>query len=186
MRNASKLALWLLLSGTVIGTAVLPVSAQFYHPYGLVMSTYPQAMLVFWSTQGASEQLAVFIHTPWYFVQDVTGFQTVTLTVTLTPTGLTTHANDYLAVPRVPMQLLGGTNSTGTGSTVTFQWANVAMSDNGDGAEDGGVLFCTITFVIDPTTATGFYMLYLTAQAVAPGLVFAGWNQIGVDLAPPW
>jgi hypothetical protein len=149
------------------------------------MTTYPQTVLVFWSTQGVSQQLAVFIRPPWYFDPNVTAFQTVTMTVTLTPTGLVSTPTDYLAVPRVPMQLLGGTSIT-KGSAVTFQWTNVAMSQDGDGAEVGGVLFCTITFVISPTTATGFYMLYLTAQATAPGLVFAGWNQIGVDLAPPW
>jgi hypothetical protein len=178
----SKLALWILLSGIVIGTAVLPVSAQYYHPRGLIISTYPQQILVFWSTQDVSAQLIVLIKPPWYFVQNVTGFQTVTLTVTLIPIETVSGPTDYPAPP--PMQLAGGTDSGG-GSTVTFQWTNVAMGTDGYGAIEGGYLLCTINFVISPSTPTGFYRLHLSAQADAPGLVFAGWDQIGVSLRPP-
>jgi hypothetical protein len=184
MRNRSKLALWLLLSGIVIGTAVLPVSAGFYHPRGLMMSTYPQTILAIWSAQDLSQQLIVIIEPIWYFVPDVSSFQTVTLTVTLTPTGLLTGPTDYLGPAKVPMQLVGGSNTNG-GSTVTFQWTSVAMSDDGYGGVEGGYLLCTITFAIDSYTATGFYRLYLSAQATAGDVVFAGWDQIGVSLRPP-
>jgi hypothetical protein len=82
------------------------------------------------------------------------------------------------------MQLLGGTNAGG-GSTVTFQWTNVVMSQDGYGGIVGGYLLCTITFVINPTSTTGFYRLYLTGQAIASDLTYAGWTQIGVSLRPP-
>jgi hypothetical protein len=182
MRNESKLALLLLLSGIVIGTAVLPVSAGFYHPRGLMMSTYPQTELAIWSAQDYSQQLIVIIEPIWYFVPDVTSFQTVTLTVTLKPIGILSSPTDN--PPTVPMQLVGGSNTNG-GSTVTFQWTSVAMSDDGYGGVEGGYLLCTITFAISGNTATGFYRLILSAQATTGDVVFAGWDQIGVSLRPP-
>jgi len=81
------------------------------------------------------------------------------------------------------MQLLGGTN-TEAGSTVTFQWTNVAMSENGYGGVENAYLTCTITFHIDGKTATGFYKLFLTAQATAGDVLFEGRDWIGVSLRP--
>ena len=176
MRNKSKLALWLLFSALVIGAAVSPASAGFHHPRGLIMSTYPQQVLVFYAEGDQTVQLIVIMVPPWYFVEDLTTFETVTLTVTLKPVMLQRNTE--------PMRLLGGIKSD-AGSTVTFQWSNVALGQDGDGAIEGAYLLCTITFPVDSkTTATGYYMLYLSAQATAGDVLFTGWDQIAVTFRP--
>ena len=173
MRSISKLALWLFLSALVIGTAASPVSAGFYHPRGLMMSTYPQQVLVFYASGDQSVQLIVIIMPPWYFVDNLYAFDTVKLTVTLKPTTLQSNSK--------PMQLLGGSDTNG-GSTVTTQWTNVAMEESWG----GGYLLYTITFLIDPThtAARGYYLLILSAQATAGDVLFAGFDQIAVSLRP--
>jgi hypothetical protein len=177
MWNISKLALWLFLSALVIGTAASPVSAGFTHPRGLMMSTYPQQILVFYASGDQSVQLIVIIMPPWYFVDNLYAFDTVTLTATLKPTTLQSNSK--------PLQLLGGSDSNG-GSTVTFQWTNLAMDED----EGGGYLLCTITFLIGHNTspntssARGYYLLILSARATAGDVLFIGWDQIGVSLRP--
>ena len=121
--------------------------------------------------------LIVIIMPPWYFVDDLYAFDTVTLTVTLKPTILQTSTE--------PMQLLGGSNTNG-GSTVTARWTNVVLGQDGDGAIEGGYLLYTITFLIDSNsqTARGYYLLILSAQATAGDVLFTGWDQIGVSVRP--
>jgi len=180
MRSIPKLALWLLLSAIMMGAAVFPASAGFHHPRGLLMSTYPEQILVFWSEGERSVQLIVIIMPPWYFVEDLYAFDTVTLTVTLKPTLLQSDME--------PMRLLGGSydveGQTVTGSTVTAQWTNVGLGQDGDGAIEGGYLLYTITFLINSKTATGYYRLILSAQATAGDVLFTGWDQIGVSVRP--
>jgi len=172
MRSISKLALWLFLSALVIGTAASPVSAGFYHPRGLMMSTYPQQVLVFWASGDQSVQLIVIVMPPQYFVDGLYAFDTVTLTVTLKPIFLQSNSG--------PMKLLGGSDTNG-GSTVTNQWTNVAMEESWSGA----TLLYTITFLIDSNTPPrGYYLLILSAQATAGDVLFAGWDQIAVSMAP--
>jgi len=168
--------LWLLLSAIVIGTAVFPVSAGFYHPRGLLMSTYPQQVLVFYQSEPVSVQLIVIIMPPWYFVDGLYAFDTVTLTVTLKSTLLQSGTD--------PLRLLGGSN-TSTESSVTAQWTNVALGQDENGAIEGAYLLYTITFVIDPiSTAGGYYLLFLSAQAAAGDVLFTGWDQAGVSFRP--
>ena len=165
--------MWLFLSALVIGTAASPVSAGFTHPRGLMMSTYPQTILVFYSSGDQSVQLIVIIMPPWYFVDNLHAFNTVTLTATLKPTTLQSNSQ--------PVQLLGGSDTNG-GSTVTMQWTNVVMEEDWG----GGYLLYTITFLIDSNTppARGYYLLILSAQATAGDVLFAGWDQIGVSVRP--
>lgn len=140
------------------------------------MSTYPQQVLVFYVEGDQTVQLIVIMVPPWYFVEDLTTFETVTLTVTLKPVMLQRNTE--------PMRLLGGITSD-VGSTVTFQWSNVVLGQDGDGAIEGAYLLCTITFPVDSkTTATGYYMLYLSAQATAGDVLFTGWDQIAVTFRP--
>jgi hypothetical protein len=48
--------------------------------------------------------------------------------------------------------------------------------------DNGAILLYTITFVITTETGQGFYMLYLSAEAVANGVSFQGWDQVPVGL----
>lgn len=142
------------------------------------MSTYPQQVLVFWASGDQAVQLIVIMEPPWYFVEDLTTFQTVTLTVTLTP--------ETLQGGEEPMRLLGGV-TTAAGSVVTFQWTNVVLGQDGYGAITGAYLLCTITFVINsakPLTSRGYYMLYLRAEATAGDVLFAGHDHIAVSVRP--
>jgi len=140
-----------------------------------LMSTYPEQILVFWAEGDRSVQLIVIIMPPWYFVEDLYAFDTVTLTVTLKPTLLQRNTE--------AMRLLGGT-VTDAGSTVTTVWTNVGLWEDEYGAIGGAYLLYTITFLIDSKTATGYYMLYLSGAARAGDVLFTGWDQIGVSVRP--
>jgi len=147
------------------------------------MSTYPQQVLVFWAEGERTVQLIVIIMPPWYFVNGLTTFDTVTLTATLISTTLQRNTE--------PMQLLGGVPNVislygvrHSGTAVTFQWTNVVLGQDGYGAITGAYILCTVTFVINSLTATGYYRLILNAQATAGDVLFVGWDQIGVSLRP--
>lgn len=173
MRSIPRLAVGLLLLALAVGVGIPAASADvfFYHSRGLLMSTYPYQILVFWTEETHTAQLIVIVSPPFYFVEDLDHFDTVTLTATLTPR--------YLMGSGEPLQLLDG----------TAQWTNVEISQDGDGAIVGGLLYHTVTFDVKQNTASGYYTLKLNGEATATMLggstvKFVGFDQIGVSFRP--
>ena len=177
MKNAKTVLFGILAMTVALSALVAPAAAaKFVHPRGLMMSTYPQDIAVFWGKQGNYERtLAVWIKPPWYFVEDLMGFNSVTLTITIA-------SNCYQCKqygPNPPKLL--GADSTGT---LVVQWQAITLADGGDGGIDGALLLCPITFVISSSTSRGYYMLFLSATAEADGATFQGWDQIPVAVTP--
>jgi hypothetical protein len=159
----------MLVTAVTLFALITPAAAQFVHPNGILISTYPQDIVVFPGAAGNYQKtLAVAIKPPWYFVPGLMGFASVTLTLTLSPTCY--QCVQYGGTN--PITLAGANN----GQEV-IQLGPAAMTEDMNGI----VILCPITFVIDSSTATGFYMLFISAQAdAADGTTFMGWTQIPV------
>jgi hypothetical protein len=163
----------MLVTAVVLSTLITPSTASFVHPRGIFITTYPQDIVVFWGRPGGYERnLAVVIKPPWYFVEDLMGFNSVTLTLTLTADCY--QCRQYGGNPPT----LSGADSSGR---LVVQFGSVAMQEE----DNGALLLCPITFVITSSTGRGFYMLFLSAEAhAADGTTFMGWDQIPVSIVP--
>jgi hypothetical protein len=169
VKNTKTILLGTLVAAVVLSALILPATASFTHPRGILITTYPQNIVVFFNSPASHDQtLAVVIKPPWYFVDNLMGFSSVTLTMTLT-------GNCYQCKPHNsnPPTLAGADN----GGKLVVQFGAVTMQEE----DNGAVLLCPITFVISRPTGRGFYMLFLSAEAhAADGTTFLGWDQIPV------
>jgi hypothetical protein len=170
VRNMKTILLGTLVAAVVISALVSPATAAFVHPRGILITTYPQDIVVFWNTPASYDRdLAIVIKPPWYFVANLMGFSSVTVTITLTGQCPSCRANTN------PPTLAGADN---TGKLVV-RFGAVTMQE----ADNGAVIICPITFVIGQVAGRGFYIMYISAQAVAAdGTTFQGWDQIPVAI----
>ena len=171
VKNSKTILLGTLVAAVVLSALILPATASFTHPRGILITTWPQDIVVFWNSPGSHDRtLAVVIKPPWYFVDNLMGFTSVTLTLTLTGDCFQCRPNNVN-----PPTLAGADNS----GRLVVQFGAVTMQE----ADNGAVLLCPITFVIPGATGRGFYMLFLSAQAhAADGTTFLGWDQIPVAI----
>jgi hypothetical protein len=173
MKNAKTVLLGILVTAVALSALVAPAAAEkFVHPRGILIDTYPQQILVFWNGPGYVEKtLGVAIVPPWYFVEDLMGFDSVTLTITLANTCYAgcRHYGD-------PLTLLGADAN----GRLVIHWSAVTIAEE----DNGAFLLCPITFVITASTGPGFYMLYLSAEAEANSATFRGWDQVPVSVSP--
>jgi hypothetical protein len=162
------------VTAVALSALITPANAQpFFHPRGILITTYPQDIVVFGGAPGNyPENLAVVIKPPWYFDPGLMGFDSVTLTMTLS-------ANCYQCKQygggSGPIELFGANNGQ-----LVVQLGAVTMQES----DNGALIQCPITFVITSSTSPGFYMLFVSAQAnAADGTTFMGWTQIPVSVA---
>jgi len=169
VKNTKTILLGTLVAAIVLSALILPATASFTHPRGILITTYPQDIVVFFNSPATHERtLAVVIKPPWYFVDSFTGFSSVTLTLTLSGTCYQCRPNNSHP------PTLAGADANGK---LVVQFGAVTMQEENNGA----VLLYPITFVISGPTGRGFYMLFLSASAyAADGTTFLGWDQIPV------
>jgi hypothetical protein len=160
----------MLVTAVAVSILITPASAQpFFHPDGILITTYPQEIVVF-PGSALQQTIALAIKPPWYFDPGLMGFDSVTVTFTLSANCYQCH---QFGTPGNPPTLAGA----GSNGVEVMQLGAVTMTEENNGI----VLLCPITFVIDSTTASGFYMLFISAQAnAADGTTFIGWTQIPV------
>jgi hypothetical protein len=162
-----------LVAAVVLSALILPATAAFTHTRGILITTYPQDIVVYYNSPASHYQtLAVVIKPPWYFVSGLMGFTSVTLTIVFSGNG---NARCYQCKPSsVNTPTLAGADSNGK---LVVQFGSVTMSES----DNGAVLLVPITIVISAPTGRGFYMLFLSAEAhAADGTTFLGWDQIPV------
>jgi hypothetical protein len=171
VKNTRMILFGTLVAAIAISALILPATAAFTHPRGILITTYPQNIVVFFNSPASYQRtLAVVIKPPWYFVDSLMGFSSVTLTMTLTGTCYQCRSS------KVNPPMLAGADA---GGKVVVQFGAVTMTEGMNGA----VLFCPVTFVISAPTGRGFYMLFLSAEAhAADGTTFLGWDQIPVAI----
>ena len=164
-----------LVAAVVLSALVLPATAAFVHPRGILMTTYPNQILVWLNAPATHDAtLAVVIKPPWYFVPNLMGFTSVTLTITLT--GNSKIMGCEQCRPNTNPPTLAGASD---GGKLVVQFGAVNM-DEGD---NGAVLLVPISFVISAGAGRGFYMLLLSAEAdAADGTIFQGSDQIPVAI----
>lgn len=173
VKNTKTILLGTLVAAVVLSALILPATASFTHPRGILITTYPQDIIVYFNSPAShDETLAVVIKPPWYFVPSLMGFTSVTLTLVFSGNG---NGRCYQCQPSsVNTPTLLGADA---GGKLVVQFGAVTMSE----ADNGAVLLCPITFVISAATGRGFYMLFLSAEAhAADGTTFLGWDQIPV------
>jgi len=171
MKNSKTILFGLFVTAVALSALATPAMAQFVHPRGIMMDVYPQQVVVFWNGPGRVQRdLMVIILPPWYFVEDLMGFDSVTLTIRLaSDCYLCWHSGDALK--------LAGADADGQ---VVVRWSNLTMAEE----DNGAVLFYTVTFIIGAGTGTGYYTLYLTAEALADEATFVGRDQVHVSVYP--
>jgi hypothetical protein len=173
VKNERTVLLAILVTAVAAFALIAPVSAVFVHPRGILITTYPQDLVVFWGRVGTyPKNLAVVIKPPWYFVDDFTGFDSVTLKVTLA-----TNCFQCRQYGGGDPPILAGADATGQ---LVVQWSRVTMSEE----DNGALLECPLNFVITARTTRGYYMLYLSATAQSSGVTFYGWDQVPVSVVP--
>ena len=173
MRNVSKFAIGLLLSAMVLGLTLPSASASFYHPRGILTALNDQTMTIHYNAPGSySLTLVLAIMPPWYFVPNLHGFDTVTLTVRLI-----TAESIGCCFPANPKTATGSPEILGS----PHQWSNMFIDETEEGFV-GAVLYHTVTFVITSNTRPGYYLLYLNAQATAGDVTFVGFDQVAVAI----
>jgi len=163
----------MLVTAMALSIIITPASAQpFFHPDGILITTYPQQIVVF-PGSGLQQTIALAIKPPWYFDPGLMGFDSVTVTFTLSTT---CYQCEQFGTGNSPT--LAGANSNGV---EVMQLGAATMTEDNNGI----VLLCPITFVVDGTTTRGYYMLFISAQAnAADGTTFMGWTQIPVAVNP--
>jgi hypothetical protein len=172
VKNRKTALIGTLVTAVALSLLIIPANAQpFFHPRGILLTTYPQQIVVFGGPGTYAENIAVVIKPPWYFDPETTGFESVNLTATLS-------SNCYQC-----MQYQGGGNPPvlegSNNGQLVIQLGAVTMSESNNGA----LIQVPLTFVVPTATSRGFYMLFLSAQAdAADGTVFQGWTQIPVSL----
>lgn len=173
MKKATKALFGVLVAAVAVSALVAPAAAEFVHPKAIFMSTYPPELLIFWDGPGNyAKSIGVAIYPPWYFVEDLMGFDTITITARLASDCITCgYFGD-------PLTLL---NADAYGRVVV-QWSSVTMAEE----DNGAFLEFPITFVISSTSGTGYYFLYLTAEARSSQATFYGSNHIPVSVSPGW
>jgi len=135
------------------------------------MTVWPQEVVVFWGAPGYYQRnILVVIKPPWYFVEDLMGFDSLTLTYKLV-------GNCYQCRNQGTWPTLLGQGDSGQ---VVTSLGPVGMSEE----DNGAAIVVPITFVITGTTGRGYYMLFLSAVATVDGATFTGWDQVGVAIAP--
>lgn len=170
VKNAKTVLIGMLVTAVALSALITPATAAFVHPRGIFITTYPQdILLMYWGRPGQyANTLALTIKPPWYFVSGLMGFSSVTLTLTLT-------GSCYQCRPGENPPTLAGAYQ----GQLVVQLGAVTMQE----ANNGAVLLCPITFNIDSSTSRGYYMLFLSAEALASdGTIFLGWDQIPVAL----
>jgi hypothetical protein len=171
MKNAKTLLIATLICAVALSALVAPASAQFFHPRGILLTIFPQTIVVFFGMPGNYERnVAVIIKPPWYFVNDFTGFDSVTVTYKLD--GKCYQCRNQGAWPK-----LLGDNGSGQ---VTLSLGQLGMGED----DNGAWLNVPITFVITSSTGQGYFMLYMSALATSNSLTFYGWDQAGVSINP--
>jgi hypothetical protein len=172
VKNRKTVLIGMLVTAVALSALITPANAQpFFHPEGILITTYPQQIVVFGGPGSYAENIAVVIKPPWYFDPETTGFDSVNLTVTLSSTCY--QCVQYWAGGSPPV--LEGSNN----GQLVVQLGAVTMSESNNGA----LLQVPLTFVVESSTSRGFYMLFLSAQAdAADGTIFQGWTQIPVSL----
>jgi hypothetical protein len=175
VKNAKTILLGTLVAAVVLSALVLPASAAFVHTRGILITTYPHQILVWLNAPSTQDStLAVVIKPPWYFVDNLMGFTSVTLTITLT--GNSKVPGCESCRPNTHPPTLAGADTNGK---MVIQFGAVTM----DEAENGAVLLVPISFVISQGAGRGFYMLILSAEAdAADGTTFLGWDHIPVAI----
>jgi hypothetical protein len=170
VKNAKMILLGTLVAAVVISALVLPATAAFVHPRGILITTYPNQILVWLNAPATHDTtLAVVIKPPWYFVPNLMGFTSVTLTITLT-------GKCDRCMPNTHPPMLAGADTTGK-MVVQFGAVNMQVGDN------GAVLLVPLSFVISAGAGRGFYMMFLSGEAdAADGTIFQGWDQIPVAI----
>jgi hypothetical protein len=170
VKNTHTVLIGMLVTAVALSALITPATASFVHPNGILMAVYPQDIVVFGQAPGSYDKtLAVVIKPPWYFVPNLMGFTSVTLTLTLTASCYQCH--QYGGNPL----LLSGANN----GELVMQLGAVTMAE----ADNGALILVPITFIMDTSTGRGFYMLFLNAQAdAADGTTFKGWTQIPVSV----
>jgi len=175
VKNTKMILFGTLVAAIAISALILPATAAFTHTRGILITTYPQNIVVFFNSPAShTRTLAVVIKPPYYFVNDLMGFTSVTLTMTFSGNG---NGRCYQCKPsKLNTPTLAGADS---GGKLVVQFGSVTMSEGMNGA----VLLCPVTFVISAPTGRGFYMLFLSAEAhAADGTTFLGWDQIPVAI----
>lgn len=175
MRNLKTALFGILVASILLVASAAPVAAGFYHSRGILIVTYPQNVVIFWGGPGYYEKtLAVVILPPWYYVDDLMGFDTVTLTIRLI--GSAIENCPLCGHSGGPLSLLGADPN----GVLVVSWSGVSMTEE----ENGALLLVPITFIIDGATGSGGYMLYLSAEADSSLATFVGWDQVPVSVYP--
>lgn len=171
MKTAKTVLFGILVTAVALSALVSPAAAYFVHDRGILISTYPQEIVVFWDGPGYYQRtLAIAIRPPWYFVEDLMGFDSLTLTITLLGSCPSCgHSGDAI-------QLLGADKN----GQIVAHWSGVVMEEE----DNGALLLYTITFVITSSTGSGYYWLDLQALAYASEATFMGWDQIPFSIYP--
>ncbi len=173
MKNEKTVLLGVLLTAFAVSALIAPATAGFYHPRGILITTYPQDIVVFWGKPGTYERtLAVVIKPPWYFVDEFTGFDSVTLKITLAADCYQCRQFGGGNPPK-----LAGADANGQ---LVVQWSGLTMYEE----DNGALLLCPISFIISAGTTRGYWMLFLSATAQADGVTFYGWDQVPVSVVP--
>jgi hypothetical protein len=166
--NRRRVLFGMLVTAMALSILTTANAQPFFHPDGILITTYPQDIVVF-PGSALQQTIALAIKPPWYFDPGLMGFDSVTVTFTLT-------ANCYQcrALGTGTAPTLAGADSSGM---EVMQLGAVTMQES----DNGAVVLVPITFVVDSTTARGFYMLFISTQAnAADGTTFVGWTQIPV------
>jgi hypothetical protein len=171
MKNAKTILFGILMMTVTLSALVAPAAAEKYvHSNGILMTTYPQHIVVFWGRPGEySENLALFIRPPWYFVEEFTGFDSIKVTMTLR-----SDCYQCKVFGPNPPELLGA----GSNNRLVVTWSSYQLYEE----DNGALIEYPITFVISPNTSRGYYELELRATAEANGLTFLGWTHIPVSV----
>jgi hypothetical protein len=175
MTKMKTFILGILMVAVALPAISAPAAATFVHPRGILMTTEPQQMVIFWDGPGYYERtIAIVIVPPWYFVNELMGFDSVTVTITLSSDcPRCVQSGDPNAEP---LRLLGADSN----GRLVAHFSSVMMAEE----DNGAMLLYTITFAITGSTGWGYYMLYLSAEATASQATFVGWDQVPVSVYP--
>ena len=170
MRSSSKLLVGLILSALALGLIVPQATAGIHYRRAIgiaVDNNDPwNEGLSFQRPGNYHATLRLVVWPLWYYVDDLTTYDTVTMTLALRTYKMLSHGS-------LPI-LFGDNCASLQDGTLQCTWTNVHLSQDEDGVTLEANLYLGMDLIVGPDSGAGLYHLTLDAIATAPGVIFEG------------
>jgi hypothetical protein len=167
MKSSSMFLVGLILSVLALTAIVQQATALVYYRRGVGIRLDNDQQLMFQRPGEYHAVLRLVVWPLWYYQEDLTTYDTVTITLEMVPYRV---VHSYIPI------IFGDRCTPLGGLKEQCTWTNVHLSQDEDGVTLDATLYLSLDFLVGPADGLGIYFLKLdaTASAAAGAIVFEG------------